>query len=286
MYGNGPRTFGMRSASPSRRGSSRAILALAALFGCGSAARANGISFVQPSTGYYLGENPEHLGSWNELKPAIRESLIAHLRQRLGGRFFALLTFEACHHRQAPPPEGGSYCAYQIEFVLKVPAIDRYQAMIALREDGSVLKEIDLPACDDGSLPVFLPEDRARAWAISQGPLGENCTAYVSFSESRNCLSWVYEDAPESNPHAAGLRVRRCEVFMRAVPEVEVRYSSALTVVPRLDPSRPAQRALPALALGPAAGDPSQERLGVRQAGLLGRFLERAARCDLASNPG
>ena len=130
------------------------VLAVALISVCASAPSYG----VSKGAGYpYLGEyQPAVLESLDDLPDHIRHRLLAHLADRLGEAFFAEISFAGGLHVDhdrlyKDEPGAASYRwevpAYMLSFAFSAPSagIDRYVAQIALRGDGSVLREIDIP---------------------------------------------------------------------------------------------------------------------------------------------
>lgn len=102
------------------------------------------------------GFEPRQIESLNEIPAPIRAALERHLQQRLGNEFLANLEFSEGKsvdleelHRVYPDSKSYRWevFAYMFTFLVKQPHKDvEYHAQIELRKNGTILKEIDLPA--------------------------------------------------------------------------------------------------------------------------------------------
>ena len=114
---------------------------------------------VSKNSGYpYLGKyQPERLESLDDLPVDVRSSLSTHLINRLGEPFFDELQFVGGRHVDhaslyTAEPLAVNYKwevpAYALDFEFSAPevGIDRYVAQVLLRGDGSIIRDIDIPA--------------------------------------------------------------------------------------------------------------------------------------------
>jgi len=142
-----------------------------------------------PSLGSYEPQRPKSLGDF----PApIRDAVEKHLRDRLGTTFRETLQYSSGHiidsdelHRVDPSSIGFRWevPAYQISFLVKQPHKEiEYHASVELRKDGTILKEIDLPAVakfpERGKL-VSLHE--ALETARKKGIQTDDCEAQLEY---------------------------------------------------------------------------------------------------------
>lgn len=114
---------------------------------------------VSKNSGHpYLGKyQPERLESVDDLPAEVRSRLLTHLTNRLGEPFFDELKFIGGRHVDhaslyTAEPMAVNYKwevpAYALDFEFNAPevGIDRYIAQVLLRGDGSIIREIDIPA--------------------------------------------------------------------------------------------------------------------------------------------
>lgn len=113
---------------------------------------------VQKDAGYtYFGPyKPREAKSLADVPEPARTRLVAHLKQRLGERFYSTLHLSggqivdfAEFHRRDPDWKDYKWevFAYNLHFRFRLPekGIEYYTASIRLRSDGSVIEEIELP---------------------------------------------------------------------------------------------------------------------------------------------
>ena len=156
----------------------------------------------------YYPYEPRELKAWEDVTSDVRESVAAHLSERLGKDFYARLKFaggEAVNldelHRALPASrkfrrEVPTYLLW-FEFEMPEVGIRVYTASIELRRDGSVMREIDLPpfAAEPGKLK-FAPLAEVSAGLVSKGAIdAKTATANIAYDDKRALVLWHFEQA-------------------------------------------------------------------------------------------
>lgn len=171
----------------------------------------------------YYPYEPRELRAWTDVTSDVREKVAAHLKQRLGAEFYERLKFvggEAVNldelHRALPASrkfrqEVPTYLLW-FEFERPEVGIRVYTASIALRRDGSVIREIDLPpfAAEPGKLQIT-PLARVTAGLISKGLIdAKAATVSIAYREKQAQVVWHFEQAlPGGGPE---VNVRNIDV--------------------------------------------------------------------------
>ena len=171
----------------------------------------------------YYPYQPRELRAWTDVTSDVRERLAAHLSERLGKPFYERLKFvggEAVNldelHRVLPasrkfPREVPTYLLW-FEFEMPEVGIRVYTASIALRHDGSVIREIDLPpfASEPGKLR-FVPLTEVTARLIAKGSInGKTTTVNIGYDLKKAQIVWHYEQALPGS--SAVVNVRNIDV--------------------------------------------------------------------------
>ena len=155
----------------------------------------------------YFGDyEPKEPRSLNDLPVAVRELLRSHLKSRLGDLYYRRLKFvggqvidRAELLRLEPDSKDYEWevPAYVIDFDFRIPELGlaSYPAQIELRADGSVIKEIDLPAFgSDLGKQAFFPFTKALEVALKRGFDRDGIKATLKFSERFNSLVWDFRE--------------------------------------------------------------------------------------------
>lgn len=173
-------------------------------------------------TAYYPYE-PRVLHTLEDVARDVRASVAAHLTARLGRAFYERLKFaggEAVNldelRRVLPASrrfarEVPTYLLW-FEFEMPEVGIRVYTASVALRRDGSVLREINLPpfAREPDKLR-FKPLAEVSSRLISQGAINAKATTVnLAYDERRAQIVWHYEQALPG--HGAAVDVRNIDV--------------------------------------------------------------------------
>jgi hypothetical protein len=106
---------------------------------------------------YFIGYRPIVATNIEELPLEIRRKAVEHLKARLGDEFFAGLSFaggqivdvDAVYHANSRAKTvHPDIFSYDLHFQFARPdiGIEKYEAQIKFRKDGSLFEEIDLPA--------------------------------------------------------------------------------------------------------------------------------------------
>ena len=154
----------------------------------------------------YYPYEPRPLTAWTDVASEARETVAAHLKQRLGAEFYAGLKFvggEAVNvaelHRVLPASrkfrqEVPTYLLW-FEFERPAAGIRVYTASMAVRRNGSVIREIDLPpyATEPGKLK-FAPLAGVTAGLIARGIIdADTTTVSIAYDEKHAQVLWHYE---------------------------------------------------------------------------------------------
>ncbi len=161
-----------------------------------------------PDGAAYYPYEPRELHALTDVASDVRAALAAHLSARLGKAFCDRLKFaggEAVNldelHRVLPVSKSFAreVPTYLLWFEFEMPevGIRVYTASIALRRDGSVIREIDLPpfASEPGKLQ-FAPLAEVSAKLISRGAIdARTTTVNIAYDDRRAQIIWHYEQA-------------------------------------------------------------------------------------------
>ncbi len=156
----------------------------------------------------YYPYEPRELKAWTDVTSEVREAVAAHLKKRLGDNFYDRLKFvggEAVNldelHRALPASqkfrqEVPTYLLW-FEFEMPEVGIRVYTASMALRRDGSVLREIDLPpfATEPEKLKIA-PLAGVAAELVSRGVIDAKATTVsIAYHEKDAQIVWHFEQA-------------------------------------------------------------------------------------------
>ncbi len=154
----------------------------------------------------YYPYEPRELQAWKDVASEVRETVATHLKARLGAEFYERLKFvggEAVNvtelHRVLPASrkfrqEVPTYLLW-FEFEMPAVGIRVYTASMAVRRDGSVIREIDLPpfALEPGKLQ-FTPLAGVTAGLIAEGAIDPKAsTVSLAYDEKHAQVLWHYE---------------------------------------------------------------------------------------------
>ena len=170
----------------------------------------------------YYPYQPRELRELTDVASAVRETLATHLSERLGTAFYARLKFaggEAVNldelHRMLPASRKFSreVPTYLLWFEFEMPevGIRVYTASIALRRDGSVIREIDLPpfAREPGKLR-FAPLAEVSARLAAEGAIDEKTTTVnIAYDPKSAQMIWHYEQALPGESTVVNVRKHR-----------------------------------------------------------------------------
>ena len=167
----------------------------------------------------YYPYEPRELHALGDVASDVRASVTRHLIARLGTAFYERLRFaggEAVNldelHRVLPASrkfarEVPTYLLW-FEFEMPEVGIRVYTASIALRRDGSVLREIDLPpfASEPGK-GRFAPLAGITARLIDKGEIdAKTTTVNLAYNAKRKQIVWHYERALPGRSAAVNIR--------------------------------------------------------------------------------
>jgi hypothetical protein len=177
------------------------VVLLSLIAGCASTPPAG----VSKNSGYsYFGQyQPVRLENLSDLPDHVRSKVSTHLIGRLGEPFFVELKFAggqyvdraslygtepaAVHYKWEVP-------AYALNFEFSVPGagIDRYVAQILLRDDGSVLREIDIPTISAApqKLNLISLADALRIVSGSSGVPRSSLGAEIEYDAEIDAFVW------------------------------------------------------------------------------------------------
>ncbi len=156
----------------------------------------------------YYPYEPRELKAWRDVASGVRQSVAAHLTERLGKDFYARMKFaggEAVNldelHRALPASkrfrrEVPTYLLW-FEFGQPDDGIRVYTASIELRRDGSVIREIDLPpfAAEPDKLRIK-PLAEVSAELISKRVIdAEATTVNLAYDDKHALILWHFEQA-------------------------------------------------------------------------------------------
>ena len=153
---------------------------------------------------YFSNYEPTVPKSLDDIPAPVREKVVAHLKKRLGEAFYASLRFAggqvvdlAEFRRQEPNWRDFKWevFAYRLNFQFQLPekGIEVYQASIRLREDGSVIEEIDLP--DMGKHPEraeFVALSEAVKLAVAEGFDVAKCDREMEYREKEDRCVYLF----------------------------------------------------------------------------------------------
>lgn len=171
----------------------------------------------------YYPYEPREVHRFEDLPSDLRTKVTTHLVQRVGEPFFRRLHFAdgqivdlgelhrvnpASRHFRAEPP------AYLLRFDLEMPAVGirHYTASVALRQDGSVLRELDLPAFASDPAKLHLdPLADVVASLLKQKRIDPaTATATATYDRAGDRLVWHFEQPlPGNGPE---VKVRTLDV--------------------------------------------------------------------------
>ena len=172
-----------------------------------------------PESAAYYPYEPRELHALTDVASDVRATLAAHLSARLGGAFYERLKFaggEAVNldelHRVLPASrtfarEVPTYLLW-FEFEMPEVGIRVYTASIALRRDGSVIREIDLPpfANEPGKLQ-FAPLAKVSGKLIAEGMIdAKTTTVSIVYDDRHAQIVWHYEQALLGTSAAVNVR--------------------------------------------------------------------------------
>ena len=172
-----------------------------------------------PEQAAYYPYEPRELHALTDVASAARAALAAHLSERLGKAFYDRLKFaggEAVNldelHRALPASrkfarEVPTYLLW-FEFEMPEVGIRVYTATIALRRDGSVIREIDLPpfASEPDKLQ-FAPLAKVSEKLIAEGMIdAKTTTVSIAYDDRHAQIVWHYEQALLGNSAAVNVR--------------------------------------------------------------------------------
>lgn len=167
----------------------------------------------------YYPYEPRELRAFTDVASDVRQSVVSHLKERLGEAFYERLRFaggEAVNvdelHRVLPASrefkrEVPTYLLW-FEFEMPEVGIRVYTASIELRRDGSVIRDIDLPpfAAEPGKLK-FLPLDGVAAGLISKGSIDpKTTTVNVAYDDRRAQIVWHFEQVLPGKSRVVNVR--------------------------------------------------------------------------------
>ena len=149
---------------------------------------------------------PKEIGRWDIVDENVRLKVDAHLKKRLG-KFYKNIKFVSGQYVDKKvllkqDPGAADYQwevpAYTFDFVFKdaFAGIKSYIAQIKVREDGSIIEEIDLPcfSCDENKL-VFQPISKVRTAAASVGFSSGCSSEELGYDEESDSIGWFYKKA-------------------------------------------------------------------------------------------
>jgi hypothetical protein len=197
---------------------------------CGLSGAEPGISHYAAS--YYMGVHPQVIRTLDDLPPLLRQNVESHLRARLGSEFYARLKFSGGHHRDTSNPEertvpGAVFYELNFSFSLPDDGISEYVALFALRANGSVLAEIDLPSCKSGEAahPVVALA-QAKDLAALEGFGGSEVEIELDYSREHDCLFWRFRKY--IGPEPGRIHFRSFCVLMLDHPVMEIQEEHAI----------------------------------------------------------
>lgn len=150
---------------------------------------------------YIPGYRPKNLTSFDEVPAEIRQQVITHLKDRVGGDFFSRLEFAGgqavdfdemirANPRQRGRDDIPKYDLH-FRFVRGELGITEYEAQIKLRADGSVLEEINLPGFRlHPEKLTLLAFSVIKSIAISNGWTGPVEGAEMDYAKTTDSLFW------------------------------------------------------------------------------------------------
>jgi hypothetical protein len=154
---------------------------------------------------YISADEPRNPQSLTELPEPIQEIVIAHLNTRLGKSFYSQLLFvggqivdiDAVNAADPERRRQWEIHKYDLHFKFEMPdiGIESYTAQIKLREDGSVITEIDLPAfAKSPEKNNIISISDAIGTAISHGYSQKQLSVEVDYDRESDSLIWVIEE--------------------------------------------------------------------------------------------
>ncbi len=191
-----------------------------------NAVAAEGVTPVSKKSGstYFGDYEPSEPKSLDDVSSPAKERLIAHLKERLGDAFYTRLRFSggqvidfAKLARMEPDSKDYQWevPAYilDFEFVMPEVGISSYVAQIELRNDGSIIKEIDLPNFTRNPMKLhFFPLSDAIQVAINSGFLPSQMSTAIDYSESDDSIVWEFAQIVEDD----GLVIRSKKIQVSA----------------------------------------------------------------------
>jgi hypothetical protein len=183
----------------------RLVLVLLAAFALSSAQAAPPTS-ASGSTGAYIpiyaDYEPKEINSLRALPAEIRSRVVAHIQRRVGHGFYRRLTFtgglivDLRKLRQSPRSKDvfrQEVPAYRLFFQLSMPnvGIRSYDCGIELRQDGSVINELSLPAFgSDRRKQHFVPLAAAYEIALARGFSPDRSNVEIIYNKKRDAMMW------------------------------------------------------------------------------------------------
>ena len=195
-------------------------------------AATDGVYHSAPS--YYLGVAPRILKSLADLPAPLAQQVEQHLLARLGAQFYHELHFaggqaaDFTEDRWQSKDSDGD-CAYELNFELQRPAagVISYLALLSLKRDGSILREIDLPAVARAPARAgIITLAKAREIARARGFEGQEITTEINYDPDRDILVWSFRKYADSG--LQGLRYRVLEIAAHDITAIREYDSYAI----------------------------------------------------------
>ena len=167
----------------------------------------------------YYPYEPRELGALSDVASEVREKVAAHLIDRLGKAFYDRLKFaggEAVNldelHRVLPASrkfrrEVPTYLLW-FEFEMPEVGIRVFTASIALRRDGSVIREIDLPpfATEPGKLKLT-PLSEVIEGLTAKGKINpKTATVNIAYDDKPAQILWHFEQVLPGSGQVVSVR--------------------------------------------------------------------------------
>jgi len=157
--------------------------------------------------GSYTPAEPKSL---SEIPTPVRLKLLNHLRDRLGP-FAERLTLTGgqivdFERLASDEPASKNFKwevhAYDLHFAFQMPSVGirSYTAQIKLRSDGSVLKEIDLPAfASSPEKLTFITLEDAVSVAVGQGFNRKDIYPEITYFKDADSLVWTFKKSTSND---------------------------------------------------------------------------------------